>query len=357
MLYLCYSINDFYAREAGISMLSFLDNNPDYEPQEVFFVDYGIHPANRERLDGIAARYGKRVTYLDGRPVTDEMKRRFSNLKAWHGSMAANAKPFLDKIVPNYVERLLFMDADTLTVQPVTELMHLDMGGAALAACTSYGECHRLRKKEYRLYSGNQIYIYTGMMLYDLRVWRRENCHGMMVDTLRKKKRLPLPDQTLINNAIPERLIKVLPIRFNYLTHTFHPWQEYHWMRQHRIYSKQECREAINRPVIIHYVGGWSMARPWHEDCHSHRKAEYYHYKALSPWKDTPLYPSILKTQPPQGWYNKLFVHVVMLMDKPLPYFLVHPLVASVNGLGRLMVRMRGGSTASSEGIEEIDNI
>ena len=357
MLYLCYSINDFAIMEAGISLLSFLMNNPGYEPEEVFFVDYGIHPRNKERLGEIAARYGKRITFLDGKSVTDQVKREFPHLGAWRYTMAPNAKPFMDKIVPDYVERLLFMDADTLTVQPVTELMHLDMGGAALAACTSYGECHRLRKKEYRLYSGNQIYIYTGMMLYDLGVWRRENCHGMMVDTLRKKKRLPLPDQTLINNAIPERLIKVLPIRFNYLTHTFHPWQEYHWMRQHRIYSKQECREAINRPVIIHYVGGWSMARPWHEDCHSHRKAEYYHYKALSPWKDTPLYPSILKTQPPQGWYNKLFVHVVMLMDKPLPYFLVHPLVASVNGLGRLMVRMRGGSTASSEGIEEIDNI
>ena len=38
MLYLCYSINDFYAREAGISMLSFLDNNPDYEPEEVHFL-------------------------------------------------------------------------------------------------------------------------------------------------------------------------------------------------------------------------------------------------------------------------------------------------------------------------------
>ena len=107
MLYVCYSINDFYAREAGISMLSFLDNNPDYEPEEVFFIDYGIHPANRERLDEIAARYGKRVTYLNGRPVTDEVKRRFPNYPPWKGSMAACIKPFIDKVMPDYVERLL----------------------------------------------------------------------------------------------------------------------------------------------------------------------------------------------------------------------------------------------------------
>ena len=65
-MYICYSVNDFYAREAGISLLGFLDNNPDYKPDEIFFIDYGIHPANRGRLDGIAAHYGKRITYLNG---------------------------------------------------------------------------------------------------------------------------------------------------------------------------------------------------------------------------------------------------------------------------------------------------
>ena len=72
-LYICYSVNGFFAREAGISLLSFLENNPGYEPEEVFFVDYGILPANRAKLDSIAARYGKRITYLNGRPVTSEV--------------------------------------------------------------------------------------------------------------------------------------------------------------------------------------------------------------------------------------------------------------------------------------------
>ena len=39
MLYLCYSINDLSAMPAGISLMSFLENNPDYEPEELFFLD------------------------------------------------------------------------------------------------------------------------------------------------------------------------------------------------------------------------------------------------------------------------------------------------------------------------------
>ena len=108
MLYVCYSINDYFVREAGISLIGFFENNPDYEPEEVFFLDYGIFPENKQRLSDIAARYGRRITFIDAKAVTDEVKRSFPKLKGWRGSMAPNAKAFVDMIMPDYVERLLF---------------------------------------------------------------------------------------------------------------------------------------------------------------------------------------------------------------------------------------------------------
>ena len=203
MLYLCYSINDFSIMEAGISLLSFLMNNPGYEPDEVFFVDYGIHPRNKERLGEIAARYGKHVTYLDGKPMTDRVKREFPHLGAWRGTMAPNAKAFMDKIVPSYVDRLLFLDADTLVTGSVADLQSLDMGGAALAAVPQAWTTAQIRSGQLKLYSGSDFYFNSGVLLYDLNVWRREDCHQMVIDMLRTKKQLYSPDQTLLNNAIP----------------------------------------------------------------------------------------------------------------------------------------------------------
>jgi len=354
MLYVCYSINDFYAREAGISMLSFLDNNPDYEPEEVFFIDYGIHPCNRERLDEIAARYGKRVTYLNGRPVTDKVKRRFPNYPAWKGSMAACIKPFIDKVMPDYVERLLYIDADTIVAASVAELQSMDMGGAVVAGTISNVEGIKLKRHEYELYSGNHIYMGSGVLLFNLRNWRRENICERMLDVLGKKKHLRLPDQMLINNGVPERLMKVLPQKYNYVHHSYHPWQEYHWMRQYRIYSRQECREAIDHPVIIHYLTGWALARPWHEDCFSHRKEEYYHYKVLSPWKDSPLYPPIQQMYPPKTKQDRQYLWFAMQMMKPRPFFLVWLLWKMLNSYGRIMCKIQGCTSAhSEEGIEE----
>lgn len=275
-LYLCYSINDFFAREAGISMLGFLENNPGYEPEEVFFIDYGILPANKQRLDEVASRYGRRVAYLDARGVTTAVKREFPHLRSWRGTMAPNAKCFVDQIFPDYVERLLFLDADTLVTGSVMELQRMDMGGAALGVVPG------------NTYS-KSIVFNSGVLLFDLPTWRREGCHEMIIHMLQEKTHLELPDQDLLNQAIPQRLLKPLPPKYNYYMHFFHPRQERPRMRMGNVYTEEEIEEAIRQPAIVHYLGGWHKARPWHEGCRSRRADDYYHYKALSPWKDVPL--------------------------------------------------------------------
>ena len=356
MLYVCYSINDFYAREAGISLLSFLENNPGYEPDEVFFIDYGIFPANKERISSIAAHYGKRVTYLNGKPVTAAVKRQFPHYQPWKGSMAANAKPFIDKIMPEYVERLLYIDADTIVARSVDELQRLEMGDAVVAGTISNTESYSLQLGNYQLYSGNKIYMGSGVLLFDLKNWRRENIYSRMLDVLSKKKHLRLPDQTLINNAIPQRLMKVLPEKFNYVTHYYHPWTEFHFMTDFGIHTPEECREAIDHPVVIHYLTGWIQARPWHKGCVSRRKKEYFHYKALSPWKDAPLCPSIRKMDPPKTLQDKLDRFFFSLFLKPVPYRVAMFFWDQWGQYKDKRNKKPNNGSRYNEGIEEIDN-
>ena len=306
-LYVCYSINDFFVREAGISIIGLLENNPGYEPEEIFIMDYGIHPRNKERLESIAAGYGKRITFLDGKPVTDRIREEFPDLKGWRGSMAPNAKAFVEQIVPEYVERLLFIDADTVVAGSLAELQHLDMGGAALGVVPVNLADEMIRKGLHSLLNGNKSYFNSGVLLFDLPAWRHEGCPGMIIDTLKHQIDLGFPDQALLNNAIPERLIKRLPPKYNYITHYYNPRQERKWLRIGRYYTESEIEESITNPAIIHYLGGWVLARPWHEHCRSSHSAEYFRYKAMSPWKDSPLFPPYEEKQPPKGFSQKLF--------------------------------------------------
>ena len=355
-LYICYSINDFFAREAGISLIGFFENNPDYGPEEVFFLDYGIHPSNKERLNAIAAGYGKRITFLDAKAVTNNVRREFPNLPAWRGSMAPNAKAFVEQIFPDYVERLLFIDGDTVVTGSVSQLQKVDMAGAVLGAVPSNWVTDDIRKGKIVLYSGNSYYFNSGVLLYDLAAWRRENCHQMIVDTLHKKKRFKWPDQTLLNNAIPQRLIMVLPLKYNYVSHYFHPRQELGWMRLGNIHTDEEIEESIQHPVIIHYVGGWTRARPWHEGCLSSRADDYFRYKALSPWKDSPLFPPAKDTCPPKTFMEKWYRRILLQMQVGPSFHLVYGMATIYSAVGKIIALFKKSyDHGPSEGMEAID--
>jgi len=340
MLYICYSINDFYAREAGISMIGFFENNPDYEPEEVFILDYGIHPRNKERLDGIASRYGRHVTFLNAKTVTDAVKREFPDLKGWRGSMAPNAKCFVEQIFPDYVERLLFIDADTVVAGSVAELNTIDMSGAALGVVPVNSGAEIIREGSLKLLSGNRIYFNSGVLLYNLPVWRQENCHQMIIDTLHKKIDLEWPDQNLLNNAIPERVIKTLPQKFNYCTHHYHPRQERSWLRIGHYYSDEEIDEAIQHPAIVHYLSGWIMARPWYKVCRSHCQEPYLRYKALSPWKDSPLFTPNYESIPVKGLMQKLDRWQALLAFNQPSFTIAHLAALAYEKINRVYHKM-----------------
>ena len=133
----------------------------------------------------MASRYGRRVTYLDARGVTTAIKREFPHLKGWRGTMAPNAKCFVDQIFPDYVERLLFLDADTVVTGAVMELQHIDMGGAVLGVVP--GNTY-----------AKSIVFNSGVLLFDLPAWRRKGCHEMIISTLQKK----IPAQSCLDDVI-----------------------------------------------------------------------------------------------------------------------------------------------------------
>ena len=228
------------------------------------------------------------------------------------------------------------------------------MKDAVLAGVLSNFESYKIKDKQYELYSGNQIYLNTGVLLYNLKNWRQKNCYGLMEEVLRKKKRLKWPDQTLINNAIPEKWIRLLPRKYNYTTHYFHENQEAKWMMLGGFHTKQEIEEAIRHPVIIHYLGG-SMSRPWYEKSVSRRKNEYYRYKALSPWKDTPLMPGG-ELAPSKQFPANLDYWLLKQQIYRKSYLFVRMMVAVRNAIVLIARKYFNVPSPPSEGKEKEDN-
>lgn len=289
-LYACYATSDYYARETGISMIGFFENNPDYEPDEFFILDYGILNESKLKLDGIASRYGKKITYLPAKQILEDIQSKLS-LKDFRGSLATYSRAFIDKILPEYVDRLFYIDSDTVVTGSISELKDFDMKIECMAGIYSTVYSKAIADGKWSLVSGNKHYYGCGVVLFNLHNWRERRCYDKIVEMMSIKKELPCADQTLINNALPETCFKKLPLKFNYTSHIFSETFERHFLKNSNCYTEDEIAEAVATPVVTHYPGR-PIDRPWFAECTSRRKQEYLRYKTMSPWKDDNLTPN-----------------------------------------------------------------
>lgn len=323
-LYICYASSDFYARETGISMIGFFENNPDYEPKEFFILDFGILPPNKQKLDGIAKKYGKDITYLPAKQVLEDIQKKL-NLKDFRGSLATYSRAFIDKIMPEYVERLLYIDSDTVVVGSISELKSFEMGSACMAGIVSEGFSTQMMRGEFKLYSGNKAYYGCGIVLFDIPNWKRKKCFDRIVKLLTIKKNYPCADQTLINNALSEDCFRRLPRRYNYNTHYLSIPMEKEKLKVGGWYSDEEIEDTIKNTIVVHYAGN-PIYRPWYADCISRKKEDYLKYKSMSPWSSDPLFSmkEIACTKGLKGRFNAFVQSIETTSDKTFLLTFVH---------------------------------
>lgn len=296
---ICYATSDEYAEYTGISIYSLLNNTPKSIIERFLILDYGIKEENRKRFHQLEQLYNIKFEYISAEEILVKIKERLG-IASFMSSLATYSRAFIDQIIPGNVSRLLYIDSDTIVNSSIEELADFDMGDCAIAgaiALDQFDACHAT--SEFPLMTQNKIYIGCGIVLYDLNNWRKLNCTKLVCNICNLGIKTPFADQTLINNAIPEKYIKVLPIKYNYASHGISKDMEMKHLRSNNWYTAEECKEAVDFPVIIHYKG-WAVIRPWYDGCVSRRTADYRKYKAESPWKDIPLInmSEYLKTLP-----------------------------------------------------------
>lgn len=287
-LYVCYASSNEYAGYTGISLLSLLTNNRDINFGEIFILDYGIKEDNKDKLRGIASGFGQQVTFLNAGAVLEGLREELS-LQDFSGSLATYSRAFIGYIMPDYVRYLLYIDSDTVVCGSIQKILDMEMGVAVMAGAIGVNQYPYPNEKpnpELNLVSGNRMYVACGIVYYDLKNWREQDCSRMIADTCKLGLSFPLADQTLINNAIPECLLAALPPEFNYWGHCYRRHREVRELKRGGWHSDETIAQLIANPVIIHFKG--LFFRPWFDGCISRKKEEYAKYKAMSPWKDVP---------------------------------------------------------------------
>lgn len=284
---IAYSSSDSYAQLAGISILSLFENNKDCDEINVFILDNNISDKNKDKLLSLAEKYDRYIKFvemIDLKELTGvEVSAQRWNLSTFGRLFEASLFPELDKI--------MHIDCDTIICDSLEEYWNQDMTGKVYAgALENIGYKF---KRDIGL-SETDSYMNAGNVMLNLKYIRENNVEKRFVDYIIKRDgKLAFVDQEVLNGSIREEEKLVLSLRFNSysIIHYFDYKQSIKIKKVRGYYDECEYNEAVNNPSIVHFTTCFlDGTRPWIEGNKHPYLSEFLKYKALSPWKDEPLW-------------------------------------------------------------------
>lgn len=158
-------------------------------------------------------------------------------------------------ILPEHLDRILYLDADTIVINALSEFYALDLEGRSFAACTHTGALLSAFNRLRLTAPSGTPYINTGVILMDLQSLRhRVDLQAIRDYANRYKHRLWLPDQDILSALYGLDAKIVDTLRYNLsdrilFLHNTDPTElriEQDWVEENA--------------VIIHYFG---RNKPW----------------------------------------------------------------------------------------------
>ena len=113
-----YSCDDNYAQHTGVSIISLLENNKHFDEINIYIVDNDIKNENKIKLNDIANRYKRKISYIDFKKYKEKLKLNME----WDISISSYARLFLTSMLPKSIERVLYFDCDSVIIKSLDEL-------------------------------------------------------------------------------------------------------------------------------------------------------------------------------------------------------------------------------------------
>lgn len=280
-----YACDDKFVEILAVSVQSLLNSNAG-EQFEFYLVEDNVSEINKNKLKKIITKSGNHIHFI----VKPDIRRLIGlEVKTLRWSDSAYSRLFLREILVDYpnVEKLLYMDCDTLVVGKIRPLWEMDVEDYLGAACL---ECMSNMHKKIIGAKKKDNYVNTGMMLLNVKRWVDENIEDVVIAFIQKLKgKTEYVDQGVINGTVSNRLKLVSP-RYNLtsLAYDF-TYEEMQIYRKPQFgYSKIEWEEAIENPVIVHFTTSFLSIRPWYAESKHPYAAYWKEVHDITPWKNEP---------------------------------------------------------------------
>ena len=269
--------DDKYVPYCGVMLTSLFENNKDSQVDVYIMIDKPLQERNREKFAELANRYGASISYC----VVDKRFLENFPLKGDgvdHQSIVTDDRLYAAELLPETVDKVLYLDCDIIVDGSLRELFGMDWDGIAAGAvpdmCTEWTEYYE------RLgYDKSKGYFNAGVVLINLDYWRKNHTGQQCLDWLANNyDKVFNNDQDVLNVVLADKK-KTLSVTYNYQIQLRMP----HFFNT---FSKNLKKDVLKteHPVIIHYA---AELKPWMAYYYSYPFNDVWHkYKKMSLWKN-----------------------------------------------------------------------
>lgn len=274
-----YTLNDKFVPQVSAGMCSICENNKDIKKIDFYLMSLQVTVENKKKLKKFFKdKYNRTVIFIELDNLSDYFDFDFDT-NGWNPIVLARL--LLDELLPKKLDKVLYLDGDTIVRGSLKELYNIDMKDKSIAASIE-PTIDKKRKNVLKL--DGLPYYNAGVLLVDLVNWRKFGTGKKIINYYRTHNgQLFANDQDAINGALKGDIITLSP-KYNF----YNIFYQYNYQFLSKLcdftyIDKKTFLEAKNNPVIIHYLG---EERPWRIGNKHKYRDDYINYLSLTPWKN-----------------------------------------------------------------------
>ena len=299
-----YTVDNKFVPQLATGICSICENNKE-EDVCFYVVSKGITDDKKDALTRYVEKYGKKICIIELSNVKDYIDFDFDT-SSWNDIVLARL--FFDRLLPNDVDKIIYLDGDTMVRGSLHDLWSIDLSNYVIGAAVE-PTANSERKKAISL-ELTKPYYNAGVLLINMEKWKEMNAGKIVLNFYKEHQgRLFANDQCAINGALKDYILQI-PISYNFCnSYRFYNYKALvKMMKPTKFISKVDYQVQCNNPIIIHFLG---EERPWRVGNKHTYTNEYMFYWNKTPWANTPL---------ELGWENyfKVF-NLFNTVMKPFP--------------------------------------
>jgi len=119
-----YTFNDLFVPQAAAAISSLCENNKEEKAITFFLITTGVKKDNKKKLRKLVTKYNRKVSIIEIDNISDYIDFEFDT-SGWNPIVLFRL--FLDKILPIRIEKILYLDADTIVRGKLTDLWNINL--------------------------------------------------------------------------------------------------------------------------------------------------------------------------------------------------------------------------------------